>query len=166
MKIKIALLAAFIGLSLIILVSWSTSNGSEPDYRVVAPNGESIAATLSDLQSVVSSSVNAKFKTQQEFTITGINFLHNKFPGGVIANVDYKTAGGLSSNVVLLKNIPPANIFSKDKALDITNAGNKAIKVTCTGDPCCQVHAHIGNDGNIYVDCSCDSDSCSMLVEN
>ncbi|MBN9350412.1 MAG: hypothetical protein J0H55_06985 [Chitinophagaceae bacterium] len=163
MKNKVVLFTVITGLSLIFFVSWSMSNKKPLDYRTVAPNGESIAENLDKLKSILNSSVNAKFKTKQDFNISEITFLKNKFSAGIIANVEFKTASGYNSNVVLFKNIPSANIISEGKALDNTYSQNEVIKVTCTGGECCQVHVHIGDDNNIHVDCTCSP--CGIRIE-
>ncbi|MCE2824329.1 MAG: hypothetical protein LW718_02855 [Sediminibacterium sp.] len=163
MKIKIVMFAAIIGLSLILLVSWGISNKKQPEYRTVSSNGESIAENLESLKSILSNSVYAKFNKQQDFTITGITYIQNKFSKGVIANIDFKTTSGDYSNVVLFQNIPSTKIILEGKVLDDSYMLNKAIKVTCTGRECCQVHVRIGDDNNIKVDCTCNP--CSIYVD-
>lgn len=163
MRIKILVLAVLAGLSLIFFVPWRMSGKQQSDYRTVAPNGVAIAENLQQLKSILYGSVNAKFKTKQDFKITQITFLKNKFPGGVIANIEFLTPTGYNSNVMLFKNIPSGKIISEGKVLNDPYAENRVIKATCTGGECCQVHAHIGDDGSIHVDCTCSP--CTIYIE-
>ncbi len=149
------------------LISCNKSNEiSDPILKLESPNGTTIAKSVDELRSIITPSINKKFKSAVDFKLTKISFLDVK--KGAVAEIEYSTSSGINSNIVIMKECHTQFICSaKNVEGLITNENSlksaAIITFSCSGEPCCQVHARLNPDGTINYDCSCAN--CAMLVE-
>jgi hypothetical protein len=139
-----------------------------------APNGVQIAQSTAELKSLIASSINRKFQTDNlEYDITNIKYSITK-SGGVISDIEYKTKDGMITNVVLMQGVKEkitstgdVKVVIDDKYIQNYPSPEASMmsvhKYSCSGPECCKVHALEHPDGSVDVDCSCSG--CTMTIE-
>jgi hypothetical protein len=147
---------------------------SEKAYSLKAPNGIQISNNTTELKSLIASSVNRKFKTDNlEYDISNIKYTVTK-SGGVISDIEYKTKNGIVTNVILMFDVEEKIVSKGDVRVVIEDeyiknhpssetAMFRVRKYACSGPECCKVHALEHPDGSVDVDCSCPG--CTMTIE-
>ncbi len=150
------------------------TNDNQPQLSLRAPNGVQIAQNTAELKSLVASSINRKFQTENlDYDITNIRHMVTK-SGGVISDIEFKTQSGVVTNVIIMENVKEKITSTGDVRVVIDDkyvqnypspamSLQKVRKYACSGPECCKVHALEHPDGSVDVDCSCSG--CTMTIE-
>lgn len=137
---------------------------SNSSLNLQSPNKIVIASSVEDLKSILISSIAKKFNSEVDFKITKISYLDVE--KGAVADIEYLTTTGVESNVIIMQDCNTEFTCSAkhvEGLITNKNTRARAIVFSCSGVPCCRVHARINTDGTLNYDCSCGD--CSMTVQ-